>query len=247
MKYGLGFYWRNMNNYYKVTSATIEATKRGYKLYKLQLDNSLWVTKLLPFDKLDQEYDPLYKIYEETNSLESLIGKYIVVSLISNKYGKSFNEPYSIDLINDFKKLLDKNGKSPFYTELPIYKFLYNRGYSMNLDYSINLKKPFEHYRISLIDDISIIYQEFKKENILTLSNLKIIYENFYANKSIETSNIDLNCKYICTPISIAKNCEMFHKYKSKVTSTSQVEVIKIGDELNPEQIKFLNNKTSNN
>ena len=97
-----------MNNYYKVTSATIEATKRGYKLYKLQLDNSLWVTKLLPFDKLDQEYDPLYKIYEETNSLESLIGKYIVVSLISNKYGKSFNEPYSIDLINDFKKLLDK-------------------------------------------------------------------------------------------------------------------------------------------
>ena len=39
----------------------------------------------------------------------------------------------------------------------------------------------------------------------------------------------------------------MFHKYKSKVTSTSQVEVIKIGDELNPEQIKFLNNKTSNN
>ena len=65
---------------FKVTVATTGETKRGYKVFKLQLNNSIWATKLFPLRELDRKYDKLYQMYLEHDNISFLEGKYISVS-----------------------------------------------------------------------------------------------------------------------------------------------------------------------
>ena len=45
---------------YKVTSATIEKTGKGYELFVLQLDGSIRATQLIPTRRTDQAFDKIY-------------------------------------------------------------------------------------------------------------------------------------------------------------------------------------------
>ena len=54
-----------MASIYKVTSASVGETKRGHKVFKLQLNNSIWATKLFPLRKYDLKNDKLYLLYKK--------------------------------------------------------------------------------------------------------------------------------------------------------------------------------------
>lgn len=230
-----------MSNIYKVTSATVSTTKKGYKIFKLQLNNSILASKLAPSRKRDKEYDSLYKIYEENNeSLEFLVGKYIAISLYESNYGMNFSYITSYNSIDDFKKLLDESQKKAFSTDIPIYDFLKQRKYKINHDNSITLKKPYEYFNILNKHGVTVCYPNKLKLNVLTIDNIEIIFNNFYKEKYIETNNLDLDCKYKISHISIVKNCRKFHKTKGGVVSDSDTDVLKIGDKLNEDQLIFL-------
>ncbi len=230
-----------MSEVYRVTSATIGKTKNGYTIFKLQLDSSIWVTKLAPIRSVDQMRDPLFKIYEKGDeSIDSVVGKYIDVVLNKSDYGMEFSTGSSYDIVGDFKKLLDESEGKAFYTNIPIYNFLKQKKYKINIDHSITLKQPFEHLNITLKGSITVCYPNEMKADVLTLDNLYEIYNQFYDQKIIETGNLDHDCHYQLTPISIIKNCKRYHKTKAKTLSNTDTVVLALGETLPKEHLQFI-------
>lgn len=233
-----------MSEIYRVTSATIGKTKNGYTIFKLQLDNSMWVTKLAPIRSVDKARDPLFKIYEEGNEkINSIVGKYTDIVLNRSSYGMEFNSGSSYDIVGDFKKLLDEYEGKSFYTSIPVYNFLKQKKYKINIDHSITLKKPFEHLNIILKDFKTVCYPNEMKAGVLTLDNIHKIYSHFYDKKIIDTGDLDHNCCYKLTPISIIKYCERYHKTKSKTLSSGNTVVLALGENLHEEHLNFLSNE----
>jgi hypothetical protein len=228
-----------MGNVYKVTEAIIGETKRGFKIYKLQLNNSILATKLVPFER---KYDKLFRLYEENNnSLKFLVGKYISISLSQSQYGFEFDSIISFDVLKEFKELLDRSQGKAFLTGIDIYDFLKTRNYSINQDNSITLKDPYGNFNV-VKNGITICYPNNLEDNCLSLDNIKAVYNQFYKDKAIDNGNPDLDCKYALTPVAIVKNEQQYHKYKGGIISNNDYDVLRIGDSLSEEQYSYILN-----
>lgn len=230
-----------MFNIYKVTATTIEKTQKGYELYNLQLNKSLWVTKFVPLSNVDRAFDPLYKLYAKNNkTLDFLVGCYIAVDLKNSKYGTNFGQIRSFDVLRDFKKLLDESNGKASLTQINVFGFLEAKGYPINSEGTITLKEPYSNLNIKIQSGCTICYPNKPEEDTLTLVNIGLIYDNFFKDKYIDNGNPDRDEQYDITPVAIIKTRKVFHKTKSSVISTGKFDVLRIGDRLSMEQCQFL-------
>lgn len=229
-----------MGNIYKVTDASIETTKNGYKIYKLHLNNSIWATKLLPLRELDRKYDRLFNKYKENNdSLYFLIGKYISIYLEKTQYGFEFFSIDSFDALVDFKDLLNKSNGKAFSTTINMYEFLKGKNYASNADGSLILRPPYDNFCLS---ERNVCYPRDLRDNCLTPENIGYIFEKFYKDKVIDNGNPDRNESYVLTSFAIAINRKIYHKTKSKTLSNDNFDVLRIGDPLTDEQHEYILN-----
>ncbi|MEA3314847.1 MAG: hypothetical protein U9Q30_03175 [Campylobacterota bacterium] len=228
-----------MSKIYKVTNTKITTSKNGYTIFNLELNNQIWASKLAPVRKSEKKYNKLYQIYEENKTLDSLIGKLITTTLEKSNYGINFDSISSYDSLIEFKELLDKSEKKAFSTDIPIYGFLKLQNYSINSDNSITLKEPYSYYNIRSKDNITICYPNNLKSDELTFDNISIIYDHFYHEKCTESS-LDADCKYVLTSIAIIEDWWRYHKTKGGITRRGTRDILRIGDKLNDEHIKFL-------
>jgi len=231
----------NMSEIYKVTNAKITKSKNGYTIFNLELNNQIWASKLAPIRKLEKKYNRLYQIYEKEQSLSSLIGIFITTSLKKDNYGIKFSSVSHYNSLEEFEELLDKSEKKAFSTDMPIYNFLKSQKYPINADGSITLKNPYDYFNIKDDGGTTICYPNKLRLDELTLENIKEIYYHFYDKKYIDTGSPDRDCKYKLTFIAIVENCKKYHKYKTKTLSDTNSNVIRVGDKLHKEHIKYLN------
>lgn len=238
---------------YKVTNTKITTSKNGYTIFNLELNNKVWVSKLAPVRKLNKKYDKLYQIYEKEQSLNSLIGKFITTSLEKDNYGVKFSYISHYDSLEEFKELLDKSEKKVFSTEIPIYNFLKSQNYPLNTDNSITLKSPYNYFNVIDKNDLTICYPNNLKSDELTLENIKIIYDRFYKDVSLppyKRNNVDVGSKsyYQISMKDVAiVRMDNHVKVSYKMTTSEDYDkwvtniILKIGDKLHEEHIKYLN------
>ena len=235
-----------MNKIHKVTSTKVTKSKNGYTIFNLELDGKIWASQLAPIRKLNKKYNKLYQIYLENETLDSLLGKFITISLEQTNFGVNFNNIASYNSFKDFKTLLDKSEKKAFVTDIPMYRFLKAQKYSMNSDGSISLKKPNDYFNIIEKHDTTVCYPNNIKSDELSFENIEKIYYKFYDKKYIDTGNVDRDCKYRLTTVAIVENCKKYHKYKSKTLSDNDFDILRIGDKLKEEHIQFLSSSDKN-
>ncbi len=228
-----------MSAIYKVTDTKITTSKNGYAIFNLELNNKIWASKLAPVRKLDKKYNKLYQTYEENKTLDSLIGKFITTSLEKTNYGINFDNIVSYDSLEDFKELLDKSEKKAFATNIPMYSFLKAQNYAINSDGSITLKPPYDYFNIMEKNSKTICYPNNLKSGELTFDNIEKIYYHFYHKKCTESS-LDADCKYELTDIAITEEWWRYHKTKGGITRRGTRNILRIGDKLDEEHIKFL-------
>jgi len=234
-----------MGSIYKVTDASVGTTKNGYKLYKLQLNNTILATKLFPLRKLDLEYNELFKRYTENNdSLDFLVGKYVSIWLKKTQYGFEFSSIDSFDAIQDFKDLLDNSNGKAFSTRINMYEFLKGKNYTDNTDGSLILKASYNKFSLS---ENNVCYPNDLKENCLTPANIGFIFENFYKGKVIDNGNPDRDESYVLTSTAIVRNRKIYHKTKGKTLSNDNFDVLRIGDPLTEEQYEYILNRKNDN
>ncbi len=225
---------------FKVTAATIGETKRGYKVFKLQLNNSIWATKLFPLRKLDRKYDKLYQMYLKHDSISFLAGSYISVSLNQSEYGYQFSSIGSFNAVQEFKDLLDGSKGKAFSTNMDMYEFLKIINHPVNKDGSITLKAPYDGFKLT---KNNVCYPNNLKDNCLTPDNIETIFNQFYKDKRIDNGNPDRDEKYVLTAVAIVKNRKIYHKYKSKTISNNNFDVLRVGDLLSEEQYEFISKR----
>lgn len=168
---------------YKVTATEIGKTKRNFGIYKIQLNNQLWATKLIPLRTLDQKCSKLYQLYSENNkSLEFLVGKYISISISKNDYGYEFNSIGSFDVLKDFKDQVDSSGGKAFSTRLPIYDFLMSIKRPVEPDGSIKIVSDYGDMRVSNVKGVSVCCQHDTSNQYLNISNIDQVFEKFYKD-----------------------------------------------------------------
>jgi len=230
-----------MGEIYKVTNTKITKSKNGYTIFNLELNSKIWASKLAPIRNRDKKYDKLYQLYENEQSLNSLIGKFITTSLEKDNYGVKFDYLSNYDSLKEFKDLLDKSEKKAFSTDIPIYNFLKAQNYPINIDGSITLKSPYDYFNIKDKNGTTICYPNNLQSDELTFENIEKIYYHFYDKKFIDTGNPDRDCNYGLTTTAIIKNCKKYHKYKGKTLSNTNSDVLRIGDKLYPKHIEYLN------
>ncbi len=229
-----------MSKIYKVTKTKITTSKNGYTIFNLELNNQIWASKLAPARKRDKKNSSLYQIYEDNNeTLDSLIGKLITTTLEKSNYGINFDYISSYESLDDFKELLDKSEKKAFSTKIPIYSFLESQNYTINNDSSITLKKPYDYFNIMDKHGKTICYSNDLKSDELTFDNIGKIYNHFYYNKCTEGS-LDADCKYELADIAITKEWWRYHKTKGGISRRGTANILRIGDKLNDEHIKYL-------
>jgi len=238
-----------MSNVYKVTAASIGETKRGYKIYKLQLNNSIWATKLIPLSKLERKYNKLYQVYiENNNSLDFLIGKYISISMSQSQYGAEFSSISSFDVLQDFKNELDASEGEAFATHLPIYDFLSNIQRTKEADGSIKITSNFKDMRISKINGINVCCQYDKSFERLNLNNLEQIFNEFYKDIPLPAYAPGASESYYKLDMNEVAIVKMDHhiKVSTKMTTSGDYDkwipkvIKKIGNKLQEEQVQFL-------
>jgi len=230
-----------MGEIYKITDTKITKSKNGYTIFNLELNNKIWASKLAPIRTRDKKYNKLYQIYEKEQSLNSLIGKFITISLERDNYGVNFSSISHYDSLEKFKELLDKSEKKAFSTDIQIYNFLKAQNYPINTDGSITLKIPYDYFNIKDENGTIICYPNNLKSDELTFENIEKIYYHFYDKKYIDTGSPDRDCQYRLTSAAIIENCKRYHKYRSKTLSNTDSDVIRIGNKLHPEHIDYLN------
>lgn len=240
-----------MSDFYKVTSASIETTKNGYKIYKLKLNSSIIATKLVPRDKVALIFDNLYKAYIKNNeSFDFLIGKYISVYLSKNKYGFEFTKIDSLDLLQDFKSMLDSSKGKSFAPRLPIFDFLISIKRATEPDGSIKIVSNFGDVRISRVNGVDICYKYNTSDEYLNFKNIKKIFEKFYKDVVLPAhSPGDGGDKsYYKIDLYEAGIVRMDNHVKISLRATtsddydrwSSSSVLRIGDKLSDAQISFL-------
>lgn len=223
---------------YRVTGASIGVTKRGYKIYKLQLNGLILATKLFPTRKNKQRQCTLFNKYKENNeSLNFLVGRYVCMDITNTQYGYEFSSIRSFDPLEKFKCLLDDSKGKGFSTYMDVYEFLNKRNYVKNTDGAIMLKPPYNNFCLA---QNNICYPINLKDSQLNLDNIKTIFINFYKGKEIKNDNLDRHQCYVLTPTAIIIKTEVFHKKKSKTINTLYSDVLRIGDQLTNEQYEFI-------
>ena len=236
-----------MTEIYKVTAASIGTTKRGYKVYRIQLNNSFLATKLVPFSKTDKASAwccKLYQLYTKNNeSLSSLVGKYISAYLSKTKFGMEFYSIDSVDVMQDFKSKLDHSKGKSFWTKLPIYEFLSNMQRAIEPDGSIKLSSDFGDMRISK-RNVCYQYDTSTSNEHLNINNIDQIFGEFYKDKTIDETHIEKDSEYTLSPYSIQIKTTRYRNtgYKNKPNTTSYSDVLIIGDRLSEEQHSYLLN-----
>lgn len=237
---------------FKVTTATIGETKRGYKVFKLQLNKSIWATKLFPLRKLDRKYDKLYQRYLEHKSISFLEGKYISVSISQSEYGYQFSSISSFDVLADFKKEVDSSEGGVFYTSLPIYDFLVSMKRDIEDDGSIKIKSEFSDMRVS---KEGVCYQFDSSHNKLNLNNINMIFKQFYENVDLpvysQTGDGDGEKSYYKISMADTAIVRMDNhvKVSYKMTTSGDYnkwiakKVLKIGEQLPDDHIQFLKSR----
>ncbi|UOG91413.1 MAG: hypothetical protein L3K52_14580 [Candidatus Thiothrix sulfatifontis] len=240
-----------MINIYKVTSAIIGTTKNGYQIYKIQLNNSFWATKLLPLRKNDKKYNTLYNLYIENNkSLDFLINKHVSISLHKTEYGIEFSSIDSFDALKDFEKELDISSGNVFATKLPIYDFLYKKGRPIENDKSIKISSRYGDMRISKADRVNICYPYNDEQDCLKLNNINLIFDKFYKDVSLSAHSTNGDKSYYKVNLEKVGIVRMDNHYKLSYKMTASgdrdewipVVIKKIGDKLSEEQIDYLKN-----
>ncbi len=239
-----------MDGIYKVTSASVGKTKRGYEVFKLQLNNSIWATKLFPLRKFDRENDELYHLYNENNGLEFLNGKYVSLTINQSQYGYQFSYIISFDVLKDFKKAIDSSKGNAFTTELPIFDFLSSRQRKIEADGSIKINSDFGDMRVLKSDFVDICYQFDTSNERLNLTNIDQIFEKFYKDVSLPAYSIGDGgspsyYKISMGDVAIVKMNNLL-KVSNKMTTSGDCNkwltevVLKIGDQLPDDHIQFL-------
>ena len=229
-----------MSNVYKITSALIETTKRGYKLYKLQLNNSIWATQLLPLREHEKKHSKLYQLYVENNdSLNFLVGKYIATSLNQSEYGVQFSSIYSLDVLQDFKNELESSDGSAFSTKLPIFDFLLSQGRTVEFDGSIKVSAGFGDMRIANMKGVNICYKYDESKDHLNLNNIQQVFDKLYKDVSLPSCQGDSDSYYKIDYKEMAIVRMDHHvKVSYKMTTSGDYDkwfttvILKIGDKL---------------
>jgi len=237
-----------MEKIYKVTNTKITKSKNGYTISNIELNNKVWVSALSKYvnppkrnrDKLT--VDDIFQygdlLYEE--ELNSLIGKFITISLEKDMYGMKIEHISSYDSIKEFKNLLDSSDKKAFETNLPIYDFLKSQNYPINFDGSITLKSPYNYFKIKDSFKGTICYPNNLKGDQLTFDNITLIYEKFYKNKKARETETR-SCKYQIKTTGIVEYCQRYSKHMGKPQGSHESFILKIGDKLSKEHIEYLN------
>lgn len=229
-----------MNDIYRVTGASVGETKNGYEVYRIQLNNSILATKLFPLGKM-KKYDRLYGSYvENNNSIDFLIGRYVSVYINQTQYGFEISSIQSLDVIQDFKNLLDKNFGKAFHVKMNMYGFLKSKGYCVNDDGSVTLKNEYKNYNLKN----DICYPNNLNENFLTFGNISLIYNHYYKDKLIGYDNPDREERYSTDSIGITHAVKVYHKNRSKIIHDGVTYVMRVGDLLTNEQKDYLINKS---
>lgn len=226
---------------YKVTSATIEKTGKGYELFVLQLDGSIRATQLIPTRRTDQAFDKIYQLYISNGSqIIDLVGKYLSLRLEETRYGFQFSSVGSCDAIADFKLLLDRSCGKAFHTDLNIVKVLIRNGYQANPDGSITLRGEYSHLNVIRKNDTVICYSNIVDYTTLTLENMKVIFERFYKGKEVNFPNPDNVSEYALHPSGIVESYQRYHRDNGKLLSRGDISVLSLGDRLTQEQLEYL-------
>lgn len=232
----------------KVTAASIGETKRGFKVFKLQLNNSIWVTKLIPLGKREKEYDTFYCQYLVKENLEFIVGKYITIIFEETQCGLEFTSIGSFDVLIDFKTELKYSKGSAFTSTLPIYDFLIDMKRNIEPDGSIKIKSDFPDMRVAKLHTSDVCFQFDTNESILTQNNINTIFEQFYKCVILPPASCDAsNSYYKISPTDAAivrMNNRVRLSYKATHsgdhdTWTTEV-IIKIGEELPVEHARYL-------
>jgi len=257
-----------MYNFYKVTSVHEKKTKKGDIVYNLQLNNSIRVNFVNP-DKIwrssgkdnPRAFDALNIFWINNNkSLEKLLGKYIAGSLEESDFGKQFSEIISVDMVNDFKILLDESSNRAFSTSMPIYSLLESLDYRKNNDNSITLKNPYDNFNINkhngnsfnfTLEDLmyrtehgvnTICYPKSLGKDVLTLDNIERICHHYGKSGNKYSA-------YAMTPVEIIE-MEFSRSYKYRGSGKSNIKeemssigiILRVGDKLSNEQMWYLSN-----
>jgi hypothetical protein len=237
---------------FKVTIATIGETKRGYKVFKLQLNKSIWATKLFPLRESDRNYDKLYQRYLEHGNISFLEGKYISVSISQSEYGYQFSSISSFDVLVDFKKEVDSSKGKAFSTKLPIYDFLASMKRDIEDDGSIKIKSEFGDMRVSKVNGVNICYQFDSGNEKLNVGNIEKIFKKFYEGVDLPvytlTGDGDGQKSYYKISWQDAAIVRMDNhvRVSYKMTTSGDYDkwiaktVLKIGDVLPDDHVKFL-------
>ncbi|TLS81270.1 hypothetical protein FD722_15645 [Photobacterium damselae subsp. damselae] len=236
---------------FKVTSASIGETKRGFKVFKLQLNNSILATKLFPLKKLDRKYDKLYQMYIEHDSLSFIEGKYISVSINQSQYGYQFSSISSFDALEDFKKEVESSRGKAFSTRLPIYDFLLSLGREVEDDGSIKIKSDFGDMRVSKCNSVSVCYTFNSDTKKLNVGNIERIFNKFYEGVDLPVYSLTGDgqksyYKISWQDVAIVR-MDNHVKVSYKMTTSGDYDkwnakkVLTIGDDLPDEYVDFLN------
>lgn len=238
-----------MSNYqiYKITSVNEKQTKKGDKVYSIQLNNTIIINNVNPdknwksSGKKNMGLINLVHDFWITNnhSLKKLVGKLIYARCVNSDFGVQFDRISSLDIINDFKEKLDESDCEAFITNLPIYDLLVEMNYKIENDNikSIPLKKPYEKYSIFKENECTICYCNITKENTLTFDNIDIVYKNYYCPKKISSYRKDIT--YSKNRISIVESYTYYGR-DDKISSSGSRTIKTIGNNLSKEEIKFL-------
>lgn len=239
-----------MMSIFKVTATTIGETKRGYKAFKLQLNKSIWATKLFPLRKLHRKYDKLYQMYLEYESISFLEGKYISVSINQSQYGYQFSSISSFDALEDFKKEVNLSRGKSFSTRLPIYDFLLSLGREVEEDGSIKIKSDFGDMRVSKFNVCYTYDSDIRKLNV---GNIEKIFKKFYEGVDLPVYTLTGDgggqksyYKISWQDTAIVRMDNHVHVSYKITTSDDYNEwiaekVLTIGDDLPDEYVNFLN------
>lgn len=229
-----------MKNYYRVTAAKTSNPK-GYLKFSLQLDGNTWASMLAPNKSSEKERNRLYQFYLSNNqTLNNLINKYVHLLLEKNKYGYEIKRLYSYDIISDFKELLDKHHGKPFETFIPIYELLKNKNYPLNSDGSITLRPPYSNLNIYKEREAVICYRNDLKEDYATRESLKLIYDRFYSSYKDNDNNPDRATNIVLGRLAIRKITHRYHKTMGGIESSSCIDLLRLGDKLSDEHLRFL-------
>lgn len=242
-----------MEKIYKVTSATVGTTKKGYNIFKLQLNNSILATRLFPLKEYERKYDKLYLLYLENKSLDFLEGKLISVSVSHSQYGYQFSRISSFDVLKDFKQEVDSSKGEAFSTKLPIFDFLSSMHRSIEPDGSIKIHSDFGDMRVSKINGVDICHPFDTSIEKLNLKNINYIFNKFYKDVDLpacsESEGGSKSYYKISMEDAAIVRMDNHVKVSYKMTTSGDYDrwntypVLKIGDRLPDDYIQFLKSK----